>query len=135
MKKLKLIFRFFKRCYAIPSSIVQNFIRTIHMQNMYTSQANIVAMTHQKTFGPYKNKHFGKDIAIIATGPSLNKYKPLDNVINIGMNKAFFYNRINLNYYFSQDYSANNSYIDQMFKYKSVEKIYGQSPVSPYGYQ
>ena len=133
MNIYKLILRFFKRSYAIPSSIIQNYIRTVHMQNIYISQANVVAMTHQETFGPYKNIHFGEDIAIIATGPSLNKYKPLENVINIWMNKAFLNNKINLNYYFSQDYFANNSYINQISENKNVKKFFGQLSVTPFG--
>lgn len=126
MKKIKLFLRFIKKLYLIPSSIVQSFIRTIHSQNMYISQANIVTMTHQETFGPYKNKHFGEDVAIIATGPSLNKYKPLDNVINIGMNKAFFADNINLSYYFSFDHIANKDYIEKIAEYKDITKFYGQ---------
>ncbi len=129
----KLILSFFKRCYALPSSIVQNYIRTVHMQNMYISQSNVVAMTHKETFGKYKNKYISQEIAIIATGPSLNQYKPIENLINIGVNKAIFNDKISLDYYFSQDYWANNNYINHLIEYKNVTKFYGQVPLKPFG--
>ena len=114
-----ILLKFIKRCYAIPSSIIQNFIRTIHIQNIYISQANVVALTHQNTFSEYKNKYSNQEIVIIATGP--------------GVNKAIFFKKCNLNYYFSQDYNANKSYIDKLVQYKNITKFYGQLPVKYYG--
>ena len=133
MNIYKLVLRFFKRCYAIPSSIVQNYIRTVHMQNMYISQSNVVAMTHKETFGKYKNKHMNEEIAIIATGPSLNQYKPIESLINIGVNKAILYNKVKFNYFFVIDYNATKNYIKEVAKYSELKKFYGQLPLKPFG--
>lgn len=61
------------------------------------------ARLHEKTFGPFKNKFYGKELAIIACGPSLNNYQPIPNVINIGVNRAFKDSRIILDYIFFHD--------------------------------
>ena len=61
------------------------------------------AKMHEKTFTPFKNKFAGKEVAIIACGPSLNNYNPLPNVINIGVNRAYKDTRIVLDYLFVQD--------------------------------
>ena len=125
--------RIIKKFYIIPSIIIQNFIRTVHKENMYISQANVVSLTHQKTFGEYKNKHEGKEIAIIATGPSLNKYKPIEGVINIGVNKAILCEKFSLDYYFVQDYLACKDYISKLAEYPNIKKFYGQAPTNFYG--
>ena len=61
------------------------------------------ARMHERTFLPFKNKYSGKEIAIIACGPSLNNYKPIPNVINIGVNRAFKDSRINFDHLFFYD--------------------------------
>ena len=89
-----------------------------------------IAKIHDKTFSPYKNCNVGKDIAIVATGPSLNKYKPLKNVITIGLNKALFCDKIELNYIFMQDYAVIKNYINELAdeKYKKITKFFGIAP-------
>lgn len=64
------------------------------------------AKLHDKTFTPFKNKFAGKEIAIIACGPSLKEYKPLTDTINIGLNRAFLDERLHLDFMFFQDAKA-----------------------------
>ena len=111
----------------------QNIFRTRFANDMYIAQVQVVSKTHEKTFAEYKNKHNRQDIAIIATGPSLNNYKPLENVINIGVNKTIFYDKINLDYYFAIDYSGTKNYLRELSKYPSIKKFYGIFPHSKYG--
>lgn len=82
---------------------------------------------HQKTFSRFKNIYHGKDIVIIATGPSLKEYVPIDNVITIGVNHAYKDNRLNLNYLFIQDYLGFKSGLKEINEYqkKSCVKFYG----------
>ena len=98
-------------------------------------QSHTVANIHKKTFGEYKNRFYGKDIAIIATGPSLNNYKNIENTINIGVNKSFLKDNINLDFLFAQDYYAIKDYIDLISnpKYQNIQKFYGSVSNRPYG--
>lgn len=66
-------------------------------------QHEIVAV-NTAAFSEYKNVHTGKEIVIVATGPTLNQYTPMENVIHIGVNKVCTNKKIKLDYYFTQDF-------------------------------
>lgn len=73
---------------------------------------------HKKTFAKYKNCNVGKDMVIIATGPSLEKFEPIENAIYIGINEAIFYKKVILDYYFVQDYhGVVREYMEDIINY------------------
>ena len=124
MRILDYIPRFIKDIYKFISSNIQNVFRTTYRDHIYIAQANAVSILHQKTFGSYKNCYNDKEIAIIATGPSLKKYIPIDSVINIGVNKALLYNKVNLDYFFAIDYNATKDYIENVLNYPNLKCFY-----------
>lgn len=65
--------------------------------------ANSVAKIHSYSFDKYKNINEGKSVALIATGPTLSQYKQIPNVVNVGVNKSFLFDKLNLDYLFIQD--------------------------------
>ena len=69
----------------------------------------------------------GKDIAVIATGPSLKEYIPLKNVINIGVNYAYKDERLKLDYLFVQDYLGFKNGLKEINEYQKdfCTKFYG----------
>ena len=77
------------------------------LEDIYQSinNQNEIYALHQKTFLEYKNCNIGKDIVIVGTGPSLKQYKPMENAIHIGVNRAYKREDINWDYYFAQDFS------------------------------
>lgn len=95
--------------------------------NRNTEKKLSTALLHQKTFPRFKGIHAGKDIVILATGPSLNDFKPIKNAIYIGVNSAFKYDKVKLDYLFAQDYSGMHDYIYDMDNYKGNDcvKFYG----------
>lgn len=84
------------------------------------------ALLHQKTFIPFKGKHTGNDIVIVATGPTAKKYKKIPNAIHIGVNRAIDLG-IELDYLFIQDYSGATDYLTRINSYRSKKciKFYG----------
>lgn len=86
-----------------------------------------VQKTQEKSFQQYENIHEGKDVVIIATGPSLSQFKPISNAVYVGLNRAFLADQINLDYLFMQDYSAVKDYIDLSLPYKNpnLKRFYG----------
>ncbi len=85
-------------------------------------------MLHQQTFPPFKCKHKGQDIVIIASGVSAADYEPIKNAIHIGVNRSFKLNKADLDYIFLQDYSGKTpEYIEELNEYnkKSCIKFYG----------
>ena len=131
-KVLKILYNVFFKNLSI---VIQKFFRTVDEQNFYISKALVVNQVHQETFKEYKNKYNGKEIAIIATAPSLNNYKPIPNTINIGVNKAFLFKKIKMDYIFMMDYNNVKDYIEQlgMDKYKDITKFYAIYPETIYG--
>lgn len=93
------------------------------------NQKNIsTASLHQRSFLPFKCKHYGEELVIFATGPSANNYIPIKNAIHIGVNRAFQMNKVDFDYYFIQDYSGKTKeYIDELdtYRYNKCTKFYG----------
>ena len=66
-------------------------------------QLNMSKNINYNTFLKYKNINQGKEVVLIATGPTLNKYIPIKNALNVGVNQAIYYDKVKLDYYFLQD--------------------------------
>lgn len=102
---------------------------TVRMQGLdkKISINNSVFITHQKTFLPYKNMFNGKEIAILATGPSLNHYVPIPNVIHIGVNRAYKFDKVDFDFLFIQDISGLKDEIANINQYGQgkCQKFYG----------
>lgn len=96
----------------------------IFMNRLIEKKLSTMVM-HQNTFLPFKNKHRGQDIVILASGLTLKYFKPLKNCVYIGVNKSFAARKAPLDYLFIQDFSgATPGYIN---KVKSLDcvKFYG----------
>lgn len=75
------------------------------------------ALLHKETFSQYKNICNGREIMFLATGPSAKYFCPIDNTINIGVNKTIFMENIKLDYYFTGDYRVVRDYEDKIVEY------------------
>lgn len=82
---------------------------------------------HSKTFSKYKNIHCGRDIVLIATGPTLNDFRPIKDAVYVGVNRSFLCDNLKLDYLFMQDYVAVKDYIElsQNYKNKRLKRFYG----------
>ncbi len=90
------------------------------------------ASLHAETFKGCKNLYAGKDVCLIATGPTLNFFEPVENAVYVGVNKAFRYDKVTLDYLWMQDYAAVAPYIEESLNYRNpdVKRYYG---IMPYG--
>ena len=80
--------------------------------------------THMNTFPQFKDCNLGKEVVLLATGPTLDLYKPIEDALHIGVNGAIFQDKIKLDYYFTQDYSGmNKAYFEKIITYRSSECI------------
>ena len=113
---------------AITLAVLKNELAIIHRELNRNIQKNLsICIQHQKVFTPYKNIHNGQDVALICTGPTLNNFNGLDNVIYVGCNSAFKYDKLRLDYLFMQDYEACVNYIQDVPAYvdKNCKLFYG----------
>lgn len=94
-------------------------------------QVNLsTAFLHQKTFLQFKGTNEGKDVALVASGVSADKYIVKENVIHVGVNRSFQISnyKIPMDYIFIQDYSGKTKeYIDDLDNYRPYDctKFYG----------
>lgn len=135
-REIRRVFRQVENIY--PRRLTRKHFDSI-MRRQYEDLNNVIrrsistAILHQKTFAQFKNIHQGQEIVIVATGPSANKYKRIDNAIHIGVNRAFKIDDINLRYLFMQDHKAVASFIKEANRYNpdSCMKFYGLSEWNP----
>lgn len=94
-------------------------------------QVNIsTAFLHTRTFTNFKGIHQGKEIVLVASGVTAEKYFPKSDSIHIGVNRSFQIGnyRIPMDYVFIQDFSGKTpEYIDDLDKYRvgKCQKFYG----------
>ncbi len=86
-----------------------------------------IVCTNKSAFEKFRNMHSGKKLAVVATGPSLTKYVPEDDVIYVGVNKAFRFDKIKFDYIFCQDYlnGTPRNILDEIGRLDCV-KFYGK---------
>lgn len=82
---------------------------------------NTARSLHLEAFKDFKNKHEGKDIVLLATGPTLKNFIPIENAIYVGVNSAIYYDKVKLDYFFLQDCKLGTKNIP---KYIIDNKIY-----------
>ena len=89
------------------------------------SRALSTMAMHQRTFAPYKNKAAGRDVVIVAGGPTASKFKPIPGAIYIGVNRAYKLSSVVLDYLFCQDYIAirDGGTMDEMDAYRRGECV------------
>lgn len=59
--------------------------------------------THPQVFEKYKNLYQGKNVVLMATGPSCRHYLPMADAIHVGVNSAYLNDKVKLDYLFIQD--------------------------------
>lgn len=102
------------------------------LNQLYALQ-NILPDLHQKTFGKYKGSFEGRDVVLMAAGPTLTSYsqdKYFKDAIHIGVNKVITHYK-DLDFYFMADYSAIQSYgIKQEVLSSGCQKFFGMGILS-----
>lgn len=91
------------------------------------ANAQSVINLHKTVFPKYKNIYKGREVVVLATGPTLNHYIPIKDAIHIGVNSACKQNIVNLDYLFAIDYPNIKPYIDEIVSYKGndCKKLFG----------
>lgn len=78
--------------------------------------ANEIRDVHQKSFAEFRGCHRGRDVAVVASGPTLNYYSPIKGIPHIGVNTTFLRAGLALDYYFAQDCNRNAKWYDELKK-------------------
>jgi len=100
-------------------------------------QCLMTARLHQAAFAEFKGKCVGKDVVVVATGPTLDRFRKIDGAVYIGVNRAFLRKDIHFDYMFAHDYVAMRSSMSELNEYAKGRcvKFYGMGcPQGPIDY-
>lgn len=93
---------------------------------VYSSISNMQAIsTHKEVFEKYRNCLNGQVAVLVGCAPSIDFYKPIENAIHVGVNRAFKKKHIKFDYLFAQDSFQEGMY--EINKYP-CKKFYGYLP-------
>jgi len=87
--------------------------------------AQEIHKAHKEAFLEFKNLNTGRDVVIMATGPTMQYYEPINDAVHIGMNKAFKNDKVKLDYYFTTDYLHRDKWFTELKNYDCI-KFFGQ---------
>lgn len=105
---------------------LSNRLRMIERELLYNREMGKVRWANHQAFSPFIGIHKGRDIVVVATGPSLQKYRPFPNAIHIGVNTAYKASEIVFDYYFLQDYTGKSVQTVEAIKEKPFVKFFGK---------
>lgn len=87
--------------------------------------------THKASFAEFRRCHTGRDVVIVATGPTMKYYTPKQDAVHIGVNAAFLNEKIPLDFYFTTDYEHKSEWFEKLKDYDCI-KFFGQYPTGEY---
>ena len=82
---------------------MNHVVKKLREMEYRIAEQNEISAVHTETFGKYQNAFRGKKIVLVANGPTLNYYTPIPDAIHIGVNRAYYREDINFDYYFIGD--------------------------------
>jgi len=88
----------------------QNF-RNAHREELHPElkrsrtilEAIAVGKTQERTFLKYRNAFAGRDLVIVACGPTAADYTPIADAVHVGVNSAYRLKNVELDFLFEQD--------------------------------
>lgn len=76
------------------------------------------AILHQKTFPQFKNYCEGKNLVVCGAGPTLQKYKPIEDAVHIAVNRSFLYEPVQFDFIFAQDMDGIRMVQNELIQYR-----------------
>ena len=87
--------------------------------------------THPAVFEKYRNCNEGREIVLLASGPTLDKYVPVPGALHIGVNKVFYSDKADLDYLFIQDFIPSAQDDADAYRRGLCKKFYGAHYIVP----
>ena len=110
------------------NELIDRINTSVQTLRVITNASAMVAIQHQKVFPQYKNIHKGGVGVIVATGPTLQYYKPKHRYVHFGVNTAYQHREVSLDYWFAIDITSIRKYLPEI-KEREFTKFIGQTPL------
>ena len=93
----------------------KNLLARMDRMEYAVADQNEISYVHTKSFAEYRNCFRDREVVVIATGPTLQYYKPIPGAIHIGVNFAWRREDIPIDFLFAQDFGAGRHVIVEGF--------------------
>jgi hypothetical protein len=87
--------------------------------------ASAVQEIHNASFAEFEGCNKGREVVVLASGPTLKHYVSRAGAVHIGMNLTVVYEKVKLDYYFLQDWEHEPDYQEQIIAADCV-KFFGR---------
>jgi len=101
-----------------PHSAVENAV----------ARAMSTCSMHRESFLRFKNCNAGRDVVLVASGPTLARYVPVPGAVHIGVNTAVRFGKVPMDYVFIQDAHGRRDLVQEINDYRpnsGCVKFYG----------
>lgn len=119
---------------AAKQSMVFNSMKN-ELNKCYAETANLKNLIqcqglHKATFGPYRNAFRGREVVLVASGPTSAYYTPIEGAIHVGCNNACLLENVKLDYLFCQDFYMDDEKRELIVNYRpgQCKKFFGRIP-------
>ncbi len=92
-----------------------------------TQKLITTALLHQKTFLPFKGCNKDKVVVLVAAGPTVNFYNPIEEAVHVGCNRAFLKEDVKFDYLFTIDSAGIFNYSKEFQEYDCIKFIGDQN--------
>jgi len=103
----------------------ESIVWRVNSAKRYADIYRCAAIEHQKVFPKYRNCNVGKDLVLLASGPTLDYYDLHQDAKYIGVNKVIYSNKAALDYLFVQDLIPDAQDDLDAYKGNDCRKFYG----------
>ena len=94
-------------------------------QLSYSNAISIAAsMTNHEAFSDIKSINTGKSVALCGAGPTLSKYKPIDNCMHIALNRALLNDSIHYEWFITDDWDGIDFFQEEIINFQGL-KFFG----------
>jgi hypothetical protein len=101
---------------AVQGEVIAELLRRLQRLDY----VNEITSVNTAAFAEYENCFNGRDVVILATGPTLNKYKPIEGAIHIGVKSAYDFDRVKLDFYMATDFRRNPMWTHEQICYEGI---------------
>lgn len=97
----------YNNLYTLTNNSASSLVNLHNQQMLAADMLEYITLPailkHKETFSKYKDIYKGKSVVLYCTGPSSKSYIPIKDAIHVGVNFAFYNEKVKLDYLFVQD--------------------------------
>lgn len=127
----KFVKNYLKKLFRVISSETYSEINNdiCESRQMMARLINIHHL-HHDVFTKYKGCYTGRDVVLVAAGPTVNKFQPITNCVYVGLNRACLLSSVHFDYLFTIDKMGIDKIYREFGEYDCI-KFVGDQNLGP----